>query len=220
LAASKLFGAAALIVFGAVAGYVLMALAPQSPWTLLAMLGPMSVLTFAWLWGSGRRLAGLVLVAALAATAWALHRGTLSPQLIYVAQHAGIHLALAAWFASTLSTVPLIVQVASRVHAMSPAMVVYATHVTRAWAIYFVVMALLSIALYAWAPFSTWNLFATVLTPCSVMLMFVTEYLLRYRLHPEFERVPMRVAIHAWRQPADALPDTHKQCIKDASEAT
>jgi hypothetical protein len=39
------------------------------------------------------------------------------------------------------------------------------------------------------------------------MLMFAGEYLLRYRLHPEFERATMRDAIRAWSQHADrAVP--------------
>ena len=104
--------------------------------------------------------------------------------------------------ASTLRTTPLIVQVARRVHALTPAMHAYATNVTRAWAIYFVVMAVVSVALYLLAPFSVWAVFGNVVTPLSVVVMFVAEYWLRYQLHPEFERVTMRVAVNAWRNGA------------------
>lgn len=199
---SALAGLAAIALAGAVAGYVLMAHAPQSPWTVVAMLGPMALVTFAWLWGSRRRAWALGLLALLAAIAWGLQQGRISAEWLYVAQHAGIHAALAAWFASTLDTVPLIVRVARRAHAMTPPMVAYATNVTRAWVAYFVAIALVSLALYLLAPFAVWNVFATVITPLSVVAMFVGEYKLRYALHPEFERVRMRDAIRAWRQPS------------------
>ena len=97
---------------------------------------------------------------------------------------------------------PLIVRVARRVHSLTPPMAAYATNVTRAWVIYFVAMAVVSVALYLLAPFAAWNVFATVLTPLSLVAMFVGEYKLRYALHPDFERVKMRDAIRAWREPS------------------
>jgi uncharacterized membrane protein len=199
---SALAGLAALALAGAIAGYALMALAPQSPWTVLAMLGPMALLTFVWLWGSSRRVWAIGLLALLAAAAWGLREGHISAEWLYVAQHAGIHAALAAWFASTLDTVPLIVRVARRVHPLTPAMAAYAASITRAWVVYFVAMAVVSVALYVLAPFAAWNVFATVLTPLSLVAMFVGEFKLRYALHPEFERVKMRDAIRAWREPS------------------
>jgi uncharacterized membrane protein len=198
----RLVGIAVIAVAGAAAGYLLMARAPQSPWTVMAMLGPMALVTFAWLWGSRRRLAAVALVALLAAAAWGLHTGRVPVQWLYVAQHAGIHAALAAWFASTLEGTPLIVRVARRVHHMTPPMVAYATQVTRAWAIYFAAMAIVSVALYAAASFAAWNVFATVITPLSAVAMFVGEHKLRYALNPDFERVSMRSAIKAWREPS------------------
>jgi uncharacterized membrane protein len=199
---TKLAALAAVALAGAVAGYVLMAHAPQSPWTMLAMLGPMALLSFVWLWTTRRRVPAVALLALLAALAWGLHDGRISAEWVYVAQHAGTHAALAAWFASTLDTVPLIVRVARRVHAMTPAMVAYTTNVTRAWVVYFVAMAVASLALYLLAPFAAWNVFATVFTPLSLVAMFVGEHKLRYALHPDFERVRMRDAIRAWHQPS------------------
>ncbi len=202
LSTPKLAGLAVLAIAGAAAGYALMAQAPQSPWTVVAMLGPMVLVTMAWLWTSGRRVTAIALVALLLAVVWGLRAGHLSTEWLYVAQHAGIHAALAAWFASTLNTTPLIVKVARRVHQLTPAMEAYAAQVTRAWVIYFVVMVLLSVVIYAAASFHTWNLFASVFTPLSLVAMFVGEYKLRYTLHPEFQRVTMRDAIKAWREPS------------------
>jgi uncharacterized membrane protein len=206
LSTAKLAVIAAVAVAGAVGGYVAIAVAPLSPWTMLAMLGPMAVVTAAWLWSGGRRVAAVVVSMLFALAFWASWTGRVGPQALYMAQHAGIHAALGAWFASTLKTQPLIVRVARRVHHLTPPMVAYATSVTRAWALYFVVMALASPALFALAPFTTWNAFATIFTPLSVVAMFVGEYRLRYALHPEFERVSMRDAVRAWREPS-RLPD-------------
>jgi len=52
------------------------------------------------------------------------------------------------------------------------------------------------VILYAWAPFAAWSVFANLATPLGAGAMFVAEYLVRYRLHPEFERVDFATA---WR---------------------
>ncbi len=195
----KLALIAVLLLLGAGGGHVLMTQAPQSPWAVALLLGPMATLTTLWLWRAGQRLLAAAIVVVLMALAWAMHQRHLQPETLYVAQHVGAHLALAAWFWSTLRGTPLIVQVARRVHALTPTMRAYATHVTRAWVIYFVAMASVSIALYLLAPFSRWSFFANVLTPVAVVVMFAGEHWFRYRRHPEFERVTMRVAVNAWR---------------------
>lgn len=188
------------VVATSAAGYVLMARAPGSPWTIAAMFGPMAIVSLAWLWREGRRVATLASAVMLAMVVAALHAGRVRAETLYVLQHAGIHLALAAWFAASLRGEPLIVRVARRVHAMSPAMVAYATSVTRAWVLYFAVMAVTSVALFVRAPFATWSFFAAVFTPLSLAAMFVGEHALRYRLNPDFERVTMRAAVRAWRE--------------------
>ena len=43
--------------------------------------------------------------------------------------------------------------------------------------------------------------FANLVTPLAMVLMFVGEYLLRYRLHPEFERATLAQAVRAYRRP-------------------
>ena len=53
-------------------------------------------------------------------------------------------------------------------------------------------------------------MFANLLTPLAVVMMFGAEYLLRYRLHPEFERASVTDAIrsytHRTKAPAQAAP--------------
>jgi uncharacterized membrane protein len=124
-----------------------------------------------------------------------------SPQLLYLAQHVGINGFLGVAFGSTLRTghTPLITTLARRVHReFTPAMALYTRHCTLAWTLYFAAICSVSLLLYALVPFDAWALFANLLSPLSVVLMFGGEYLLRYRLHPEFERSSMAEAIHSY----------------------
>jgi uncharacterized membrane protein len=60
-------------------------------------------------------------------------------------------------------------------------------------------MGTVAVVLYLWTPWSWWSLFANVLTPIALLVMFVGEHLLRYRLHPEFERATLMQAVQAYR---------------------
>ena len=129
-----------------------------------------------------------------------------SAQALYVAQHMGIHLFLAVLFVSTLRAgrQPLITTLAERVHRVfTPDMVAYTRKVTLAWTLYFIAMAVLSLLLYAFAPFGAWALFANLLTPLAIAAMFGAEYLLRYHLHPEFERTSVADAVRSYMQGTD-----------------
>jgi uncharacterized membrane protein len=81
---------------------------------------------------------------------------------------------------------------------MTSGMAAYSRKVTVAWTGYFVVVATLSLILYAAAPFDVWAAFANLVTPLAILLMFIGEYLLRYRLHPEFERATLAQAVRAY----------------------
>ncbi|MCW7536451.1 hypothetical protein OOT46_01095 [Aquabacterium sp. A7-Y] len=196
-----LLGAAGGLAY-AVLSHQLMTRAADQPLALLALLGPMAGLALLSLWRGGRRvLAALLGGVCLALAVQAAQGGRIPPQWLYLGQHAGIHFGLGVWFASTLrpGRQPLISALAERTHGgLSPALAGYTRKVTAAWCVYFAVMTSVSLGLYAGAPFEAWSLFANVLTPLSLVLMFAAEYLLRYRLHPEFERVGITAAIHAW----------------------
>ena len=177
---------------------------------LLTLLGPMVGAALWGLWHGGNRLVALVLAAL--AIAVLLNGSRLPVSWLYLAQHAGIHLGLAWWFGRTLrgGREPFITQLARRLHdPMQPTMVVYTRHVTLAWTVYFVAIAgssfvLFALVQFALAPLATWSLFANVLTPVSLVAMFAIEYLLRYRLHPEFDRVAFLDAVRAYRASAAA----------------
>jgi len=138
-------------------------------------------------------------VAGLVFQAWRGH--DIPSDWLYVGQHVAIHLLLALVFGLTLQAgrEPLVTALARRVHGtMTPAMAAYSRKVTAAWTGYFVAMATLSLVLYAVTPFDVWAAFANLVTPLAILVMFIGEYLLRYRLHPEFERATLAQAFRAY----------------------
>ena len=188
----------------------LMTRAGGSPWNVVGVLTPMLLAIAVGAWRGGQRLLGAIAALVVAGLCVQAARGVaVSAAMLYLAQHAGIHLFLAVGFGSTLRAghTPLITTLAARVHReLTPAMVVYTRKVTLAWVLYFAAMAGISLVLFAFAPFDTWALFANLLTPCSLVLMFGGEHLLRYRLHPEFERTSIADAIRSYRHTGKTPP--------------
>lgn len=214
----RILAALLLSVAYIAASHWLMTGAPPSPWNAVLVLAPMLLAIALGAWRAGQRplaLLAAVSVAALCGQA-ALHT-PLPTSLLYLAQHVGINVFLAVGFGGTLRRghTPLITTLAARVHRQfTPAMAVYTRHVTLAWTLYFVAMAALSLALYAWAAFDTWALFANLLTPLAVALMFGGEYVLRYWLHPEFERTSMADAVRSYMQGGKPAAPTHPDTVQ------
>jgi uncharacterized membrane protein len=197
------FLAAAVAAIGYVLGsHWLMTRAPASDWSALLVVGPMVALAAVLAWQRRQRLLAAGAALATAALAWqAWQGGGVAPGSVYVAQHVAIHVLLAFVFGLTLQAgrESLVTALARRVHGqLTPAMQAYSHKVTAAWTIYFVAMAALSLALYALTPFATWAAFANLATPLAMLAMFGGEYLLRYRLHPEFERATLAQAVRAY----------------------
>ena len=177
------------------------------PWAVVVLLGPLW-LTALGLAGSRFGSWGLALagVGGVALFALVLHGEAGDPNRLYVLQHAGINALLCGWFGSTLrgDRLSLIGQFAQRVHPLSPAMRHYTAQVTWVWTLYFASMVVASIAVYASFSFAAWSVLANLLTPLMVAGLFVGEYLLRSRLHPEFERTRLIDAVRAfYGAPAD-----------------
>ncbi|WP_428423139.1 hypothetical protein [Methylibium sp.] len=186
----------------AVLSHWLMLHAADRPWAVAALLGPLLLagLGVALRRGHLPSLAGFVF-ALLGLYALVARGGVGDLNRLYLLQHAGIHLALFISFAASLrpGRLSLIGGVAQRVHGrLSPDMVVYTGKVTRMWAGYFLAMVLASLCVYALAPWSVWSLLANLVTPVLITTLFVGEYLLRYRLHPEFERTTLSAALRAY----------------------
>lgn len=179
----------------------LMTGAPASPWNAVIVVAPMLGAAAVLAWQRGQRLLAAIAALATAGLVVQAWRGGLPTESIYVAQHVAIHVLLAFVFGLTLQAgrEPLVTALARRVHGgLTPAMEVYSRKVTAAWTVYFVAMAALSLALFAFCPFDVWAAFANLGTPVAMVVMFVGEYLLRYRLHPEFERATLAQAVRAY----------------------
>ncbi|HKW85072.1 MAG TPA: hypothetical protein VJN68_15085, partial [Burkholderiaceae bacterium] len=170
----------------------LMTSAPDSPWNAAALLAPMLAVAAFGAWAARQHVRSLLAVAGIAALCLQALLGVLVPApLLYLGQHVGINLGLACWFGSGLREghVALITRMAALVHRhMPPAMVAYTRNVTRAWLVYFIAMSAGSLLVFALEPFETWAWFANFATPVALAAMFGGERLVRYRLHPDFER--------------------------------
>ena len=177
---------------------------PESPWNAALLLSPMLAVVAVGAWRSGQRVRALLAALAVAALFLQAPLGwAVPPPLLYLAQQIGIHATLGWWFASSLRDPrgALITRLAAQVHrVMTPAKIAYTRNVTRAWVGYFVAMIVASIAIYAWAGFEAWTWYANVANPIALVLMFAGERLLRYRLHPEFERSSVADALRAYQR--------------------
>jgi uncharacterized membrane protein len=172
-------------------------------------------LAFLLLWHarrSSRPLAGLGLAAIAAVAAWLAFPALKAhfPSLFFV-EHAGGQLVLAFLFGSTLvgGRVPLVTRFALLIHGELPTGVErYTRKVTIAWTAFFVVLFTLSCALYLGGFLAAWSLLANILTPVLVCAMFAVEYVVRYRLFPDWERVSVLGGIQAFSRHFAAQPQS------------
>lgn len=188
----------------------LMTQAKDSAWSAVALLAPMLVVIALGSWRAGNRWLFAAAAAVMAGLCAQALLGLAVPgPWLYLGQHVGIHLFLALAFGGTLRPghTALITQLARRVHReFTPAMAAYTRQLTIMWTLYFVVTATLSLLLYAFASFDAWALFANLLTPIAVAVVFVGEHWIRYRLHPEFERATYADAIRSYMGGGDSPP--------------
>jgi uncharacterized membrane protein len=189
----------------------LMTQTEASPWNVVGVLSPMLVIITVGAWRSGHRWVGAAAALSLAVLCVQALRGVqVSSHALYLAQHAGINFFLALAFGSTLrpGRTAIITAVALRVHGghLPPGQLLYTRTLTKAWVIFFLAIVAVSLALYAFASFDAWAIFANVLTPIATAVMFGGEHLLRYRLHPEFERATAAEAVRAYMSGPKAPP--------------
>jgi uncharacterized membrane protein len=182
----------------------LMTRAGESAWNVVGVLTPMLIAIGVGTWRSGQHVLGIGVALLLTGLCVQAGMGFKPPtRVLYLAQHAGIHMLLAFGFGTTLRAgqTPLITSLAARVHdQLTPDMTRYTRKLTAAWTLYFISMLIISVALFTFADFEVWALFANVLTPIFLMVIFIAEYWLRYQLHPEFERVSIKNAMRSYSQ--------------------
>ncbi len=200
--APLLLGGLAVAAY-ALLSHGLMLYAATAPWAVAALFGPLLLPLLGLAWRQRQPLLLALALAGAVALVFIVAAGGLGDvHRLYVAQHAGMHAALGFAFAWTLrpGQTAMVTLMARRLHAITPDMVVYTRRVTRLWVGYFGGMAGLSLAVFALAPWAWWSLLANVLTPAAIGALFIGEYALRYRLHPEFERVSLADMVRAARQ--------------------
>lgn len=186
----------------AVLSTAMMARWPDHPWSVAALFGP---LLLALAIGGAVKRHGPTLAACAALGLLVLvvvARGGTDVNHLYVLQHAAIHATLGWTFAVTLrrGATPLITMMAERVHQVfTPEMRAYTRWLTGAWVLFFAGMIVVSLLVYAVMPWIWWSFFCGVLTPAAALGFFVGEHALRYRRHPEFERVTLAQAFQAYR---------------------
>ncbi len=195
--------AAAALSAYALLSYALMAYAPDRPWSVAALFGPLLLAMAAGGWVRrhvptllGCAGLGVLLVVLVA------RGGGVDVNRLYVLQHAAVHASLGWTFAMSLrpGSTPLITMLAERVHTrFTPAMRAYTGRLTRLWVFFFFGMIAFSLALYALTPWAWWSFYCSVLTPLAAAVFFVGEHVLRYRRHPDFERVTMAQTVRAFR---------------------
>jgi uncharacterized membrane protein len=191
------------------ASHWLMTQTQASAWNVVGVLSPMLVVIAIGALRSGHLWVGASAVLGIAALCGQAILGVrVSSHALYLAQHAGINGFLALVFGSTLRSgrTPLITALASRVHGghLAPGQAVYTRKLTQAWVILFGAIVVVSLALYAGASFDAWAVFANWVTPLAMAALFGAEHLLRYRLHPEFERASVADAVRAYMQASKA----------------
>ena len=196
--------ALALVAAYAVASHLLMTHASNHPWTVAALFGPL-LAAAAWSgWHTRQPRLLLGCAVALVVLVSVVARGGIDDvNRLYVLQHAGIHLALAFTFGVTLraGATPLIVAMGEKVHRVFTAeMRAYARRLTLAWVVYFIGMVVVSLIVYALAPWSWWSLFCNLITPAAALGFFVAEHFYRTLRHPHFEPVSLRAAWDAYQK--------------------
>lgn len=204
------FGRSAAVVAFAV-GYALLAhytnIAHTETLGTLLALSPLVLAALSFAWQSRHRLPMLGLFG-IGCAALFIAWGALEHHFsrIYWIEHAGTQLLLCLWFGRTLGTgrEPMCTYFARIMHgSLTPAIERYTRQVTVGWVMFFGCMSAASTAIFFTAPLAVWSAFANFFTAPLIGLMFVVEYIVRRRLHPDAEHAHILDAVKAfWNVPA------------------
>lgn len=167
-----------------------------------------------WRWPQWAvRVAGTMALLALVAWLWPQLRHNVP--LLYYLQHLGIHVALGVFFGKSLLGPgdALITRMARRIfaHELSERKVRYTRNVTLAWTLFFFINALVSTALFIWAPAAVWSVHANVLTGPLIGAMFLVEHVWRLCVLPPHERPGLADIVRAYRRESAQRSAGHSQ---------
>jgi uncharacterized membrane protein len=165
-------------------------------------LGPVLSVALVLLWRSTHY--GVALLVAAGAVLLLRHYWPLLEKnfpVVYLLQEGGFYSIMAASFGVSLlgNRVSLCTQLADKVHGpLTPQELRYTRRVTLAWAIFFLSITGISIALFAYAPLRIWSLFANFCALPLMGLMFVAEYAVRRRVLPQAPRRGILAAVRVY----------------------
>lgn len=186
--------------------HVLLSSSAGSPLALLIAVGWTAGCAVMTSLGSRHRVVGLLLTAVVLVVI-GRHWDWLQARVdvVYLIQHAGSHALLGIWFGGSLLAArrgtgqAIITRLATRLHGQLPAPIRrYTAQVTALWTGYFLLMAAASCALFAVGSLQAWSVLANLVTLPLVVAIFIGEYLVRLRLHPDFEHVSILEGVRAF----------------------
>lgn len=178
---------------------------------LLVGFVPLVAIAAVAAWQSRWRFLSLtVLVCAVVVLIWQLTWLRDHSAWMFFIQHAGAMGLLAVTFGATLwgahadalcSKIALLVTP----EHMDAVFLRYTWRVTAAWTLFFVVMAVASVMLFALGSLEAWAFLASVMTPVLVPLVFAVEYVIRLRVLPGHSHLNVWQTIKAYHQHRDAV---------------
>lgn len=154
-------------------------------------LTPIALVLLSMAWQARHRITALLMFC-IGCAALLIAWSTLTQHFawIYWLEHAGSQLILCLGFARTLGSgrEPMCSYFARMMDGpLTPSLARYTRQVTKAWAVFFALMAATSTLLFVTVAQSTWSVFANFFTAPLIGLMFVLEYGARRYLLPNMQ---------------------------------
>ena len=147
---------------------------------------------------------GVALLAAVAVTAvlrqyWPVLERSFTG--VYLIQEGGFYSLMAASFGQSLlgNRVALCTQLADKIHGpLTLQELIYTRRVTAAWALFFILIVVVTVGLFLFAPLRIWSLFANFCVLPLIGLMFAAEYAVRKRMLPQVQRRGILAAVRVY----------------------
>jgi uncharacterized membrane protein len=200
---ARRYGWIAVLVIGyAVLAHVSNSTPGAKPLGAALAIAPPLALGLGIAWRSPYRLFAMLLIGLLTVliwTQWQLLERNYS--LLYLLEDAGLYALLSIAFARSLGRnhVPLCTSWAALVHRPLPDSIArYTRKATAAWALFFALIATVSLVLYLCAPLRIWSAFSNFATLPLVGMMFIGEYTVRRRALPAAQRTGLWASVRVY----------------------
>jgi uncharacterized membrane protein len=209
-----------IIALAAVAGYF--AIMYQSAFAADSGSRTLVLTVLAWqvfaqwiLWKQGKRAIAVALsVVCLPFIYFYQHLDSI--QWVNLIPNSLIYGSLAFMFAKTLTKgqIPLVTQLATKIEGPLPiAIKNYTRHVTFAWAIFFALNVIISIALYYLVSFAAWSLFSNVYSTPLLIGMFAIEFAYRKMRYRQYKTASFTDGMKAFMSHSDDTKEDEQ--VKD-----